>query len=247
MIGTPHTWNGKAALVTGGSTGLGYATVVALAQRGCRVGAVSQNLQRLGAAIDGIEPAIRDRVVPVPGDVGDPVEVQRAIDRVLTAFGRIDYLINVAGASPGDHRPMTEYSVEDWHRLLDTNLTGMFLMCRAALPHLVDSGAGYIVNVLSTVAHKVAPGATLYSATKYGARGLTQSLVEEYRGTPLRVSSISPGKMNTSVWDSMREPPTQAEREAMMRPADVADVVAWLIERPAHMHIGHITVRPWEF
>ena len=235
------------AIVTGASAGLGLAIVEALASRGSRVAAVARDAGRLDAAIACFDPSIRSRVAAVPGDVGDPEEASSIVGRVLERYPSIDTLINCAGASPLQHRPLASFDLVEWQRMVDTNLTGMFLMCRAALPYIAASPHGYVVNILSTVAHQPAPGATLYAATKQGGLGLTTSLIEEYRGTPLRISSVSPGKMDTNVWDRMAQPPSATERAAMMDPADVAEVVAWLIERPPHMHIPHITVRPWPF
>lgn len=237
----------RVAIVTGGSAGLGLATVSVLADRGMAVAAVSHNRERLESAINDLDSGVRDRVVAVPGNVGDPDDAASIVARVIDRYSRIDTLVNCAGVSMSADRPLAATSLADWQRLLETNLTGMFLMCSAALPHIAASDAGYVVNILSTVAHIPAPGAALYAATKYGGRGLTESLIEEYRNTPVRISSVSPGKMQTSVWDLKDNPPSQAERAAMMNPADVAEIVAWLIERPAHIHIPHITVRPWNF
>jgi NADP-dependent 3-hydroxy acid dehydrogenase YdfG len=235
------------AVVTGGSAGLGLAIVEALASRGSFVAAVARDAARLEGALRRLDAPARDRVAAMPGDVGDPEGASSIVGRVLDRYSRIDTLVNCAGASPLEHRPMTSVHPVDWQRMLTTNLTGIFLMCRAALPHIAASAHGYVVNILSTVAHQPAPGATLYAATKEGGLGLTTSLIEEYRGTSLRISSVSPGKMDTSVWDRMAEPPSATERAAMMDPADVAEIVAWLIERPPHVHIPHITVRPWPF
>jgi NADP-dependent 3-hydroxy acid dehydrogenase YdfG len=239
--------SGKAAIVTGGSAGLGLAIVRVLADRGMSVAAVSRDLERLTSALSQLDEGVSGRVAAVPGDVGDPDEAASIVRRARERFSRLDTLVNCAGESPREHRPMADSEFADWQRMLDTNLTGMFLMCRAAMPHLVDSKEGYIVNILSTVAHVPAPGASLYAATKHGALGLTESLIEECRGSPLRVSSVSPGKMDTSVWDHMARPPSRAERHEMLGPTDVAEVVAWLTERPAHMHIPHLTVRPWSY
>jgi NADP-dependent 3-hydroxy acid dehydrogenase YdfG len=235
----------KVAIVTGGSAGLGLAVVRVLAERGYHVAAVSRDAARLESALGHLEPSIRDRVVAEPGDVGDDGDAASIIGRVIARHARLDGLVNCAGESPREHQPLTAGTAAGWQRMLATNLTAIFLMCRAALPHLRSSREGYIVNVLSTVAHQAAPGATLYAATKHGALGLTESLIEECRGSSVRVSSLSPGKMDTSVWEHMVTPPSDAERAAMMDPRDVAEIVAWLMERPADIHIPHLTVRPW--
>lgn len=242
---TAHTyhWEGRTAIVTGGTSGLGLATVAALAARGAEVVAVARNTGGLRLAPS----PWRSRVHAISADVGRAEQAASAVEWVIGEFGRLDVLVNTAGYSLPRHQPLAATTDEEWNRMLDANLTGMFLMCRAALPQLAARPDGYIVNVLSTVAHMTAPGATAYAATKGGARALTESLIEECRGTPLRVSALSPGKMDTPTWDLKDEPPTAAERAVMMDPADVAEIVAWLVERPAHLHIPAIMVRPWEF
>lgn len=235
------------AVVTGGSAGLGLATVEALANSGMDVVAVSRSPQRLEAAIGSLDAIVRERVTALPGDIGNPDDVASIVERTVGQFGRLDALINCAGVSMNAYRLLTETDPSEWSRLVNANLTGTYLMCRAALPYVASSEAGYVVNVLSTVAFCGAPGAALYAATKYGARALTESLVEEYRGTSVRITSLSPGKMHTSIWDHKLNPPSAEERAEMLDPADVAEIVVWLLGRPVGMHIENITVRPWNF
>lgn len=242
---TGITERDRVAIVTGGSTGLGYATVALLAARGMRVAAVARDRARLDSALAALDQPLQDRVVGVTGDVGEPHDAEDILGQTVDRFGQLDVLVNCAGVSLPQHQPLVETSTEEWERLLKTNLTGTFLMCRAALEHLADSPNGQIVNVLSTVAYRPAPGAAIYAATKYGARALTESMIEEYRGTTVRISSVSPSKMNTAIWDHKLRPPSEAEREAMMAPEDVAEVVGFILARPPSVHIPNILVAPW--
>jgi NADP-dependent 3-hydroxy acid dehydrogenase YdfG len=236
---------GQVAIVTGGSQGIGLATVAAFAGRGLQVAALARDRGRLDEAIASLHPDHRGRVVGIAADVRDEAEVAAAVQQVAGRFGRIDVLVNSAGVSMSARRRLADTTPEEWHRLIDTNLTGTYLMCRAVLPHLERAAAGWILNVQSTGAWRSTPGASLYAATKFGVRALTEALVEEYRNSSIRVTSVSPGPVDTTIWSHKLEPPSDAQRAAMLRPEDIAEIFLWLLDRPAHLHIPDITVTPW--
>lgn len=232
------------AVVTGGSQGIGLATVVALASAGMTVVPLARDRARLDAMTAGLETELRDRVVGIAADVTDERSVVAALAEVRDRFGGFDVVVNSAGVSMTAKRRLVDTSFDEWTRLVDTNLTGTYLMCRHALPTLEERG-GYIVNVLSTAAHRATAGVSLYAASKYGARALTEALIEEYRGSSVRISSISPGPVDTTIWEHKVEPPSAPERARMMRPSDLAEVIAWMLARPPTLHVGDITVTPW--
>jgi NADP-dependent 3-hydroxy acid dehydrogenase YdfG len=118
-------------------------------------------------------------------------------------------------------------------------------MCRAVLPHLQEAGGGYILNVLSTAAFRAGEGASLYAASKFGARALTEALIEEYRHSGIRITSVSPGPVDTAIWDRKLTPPPPEQRAQMLRPSDIAEIFVWLLDRPSRLHIPNITVVPW--
>jgi len=236
---------GQVAIVTGGSQGIGLATVAAFAGHGLQVAAVARDRGRLDEAVASLPPDHRGQVIGIPADVRDEAEVAAAVQAVAGRFGRIDVLVNSAGVSMSARRRLVDTTPEEWHRLIDTNLTGTYLMCRAVLPHLERSPAAYILNVQSTGAWRSTPGASLYAATKFGVRALTEALIEEYRNSSIRVTSISPGPVDTTIWTHKLEPPSEAQRAAMLRPSDIAEIFLWLLDRPAHLHIPDITVTPW--
>jgi len=235
----------RVAIVTGGSQGIGFATVGVLAARGMSVAAVARDRKRLDAALATLDPRVRDRVVGLPADVSRDTDVAATVAEVLERFGRIDVLVNCAGVSMNARRRLVDTTTEEWNRLINTNLTGTYLMCRAVLPHLQAAGRGYILNVLSTAAFRSTAGVSLYAASKFGARALTEALIEEYRNSGVRVTSVSPGPVNTTIWDHKLSPPTREERAQMLQPSDIAEIFAWLLDRPSRLHIPDITVMPW--
>lgn len=236
----------RVAIVTGGSQGIGLATVGVLAASGMSVAAVARDRKRLDAALTALDPRLRDRAVGVPADVSRDQDVAAAVAGVMERFGRIDVLVNCAGVSMNARRRLADTTSEEWNRLISTNLTGTYLMCRAVLPHLQAAGRGYILNVLSTAAFRSDAGVSLYAASKFGTRALTEALIEEYRNSGIRITSVSPGPVNTTIWDHKLEPPSREERARMLEPSDIAEIFAWLLDRPSRLHIPNITVVPWE-
>ena len=236
---------GQVAIVTGASLGVGLATVSALAARGMNVVAAARDLPRLEAAVGGIEPTLRPHVTAVAADVRRESDVQGLVQQAVERYGRLDVLVNSAGVSMSARTRLADSTSAEWHKLIDTNLTGTYLMCREALRHLEDAPDGYILNVQSTAAYRASPGVSLYAASKFGVRALSEALIEEYRNSNIRITSVSPGPIDTNIWSHKLEPPSAEKRALMLRPDDIAELFTFLLERPRHMHIPDITVTPW--
>jgi NADP-dependent 3-hydroxy acid dehydrogenase YdfG len=213
----------RVAVVTGGSQGIGRATAVALLAQGWRVALVSRDPGRLDAAVGDL--AAGDRVLAVPTDVAD----------------------GTAGVSMRANRRLAESDPAEWRRIVETNLTGTYLMCRACLPHLEAAPQADVVNIQSTASYAAKGTVGVYAASKYGVRALTESLIEEYQGTGVRITAVSPGPVDTTIWTHKLAPPDAAVRATMIRPEDVADIVVWLIGRPPSIHIPNVTVVPTRF
>jgi NADP-dependent 3-hydroxy acid dehydrogenase YdfG len=207
--------------------------------------AVARNRTRLDAAIASTDGSRRDRLVAIAADVRKEAEVARLVGEVVDRFGRLDVLVNSAGVSMSTRRRLVDTTSDEWHRIIETNLTGTYLMCREALPHLQRSADAYILNVQSTGAYRASPGVSLYAASKFGVRALSEALIEEYRNSNVRITSVSPGPVDTNIWNHKLEPPSDEQRALMLRPTDIADIFVWLLERPKHLHIPDITVTPW--
>jgi len=235
----------RVAIVTGGSQGIGFAAVCAFAARGMSVVAAARDRARLEQAISTLDSADRGRVVGIAADVSDEASVATLVRDTADRFGRIDVLVNSAGVSMSARPRLVDTTSTEWRKLIDTNLTGTYLMCREALPHLEKADDAYILNIQSTASYASQPGVSLYAASKYGVRALTEALIEEYRNTGIRVTSVSPGPVDTTIWTHKLEPPSAERRAKMLRPSDISDILIWLLDRPRHMHIPNITVTPW--
>ncbi|TVY08654.1 SDR family oxidoreductase [Paenibacillus cremeus] len=238
-------FNGKVALITGGSEGIGAALMRAMVENGASVVAVARNSQRLSEAAEGVSLAHRERVKLVSADVRDEEQVQAVITETLAAYGKIDFLLNCAGVSMREPTSVEEIHPTEWNRIMETNLNGTFYFCRGVLPSMKARDEGYIINILSTAAYRVGKGNSLYSASKFGARALTEALMEEHRNTGVRISSVSPGPVNTNIWSHKSRHVSDEERARMLEPSDIVRIVMFLLTNEPYVHIDNITVTPW--
>ncbi len=225
---------GKVAVVTGASRGIGLAVARALAEAECQVA--------LAARFRDTQ-QIRKIVEKLPGfaqscDVRDERSVSEFFAAVKQRFGRVDVLVNNAGLG-GPSRNVARLSPEDWRDIVETNLTGMFLVTRAALP-LMMRGAS-IVNNLSVSAKSVFPGMAAYNASKHGAAGFTNTLREELRGRGIRVIGLYPGATDTAIWEQFWP---QAPRRRMLSPDTVARAVVFAVSLPPEATVEELVIAP---
>jgi NAD(P)-dependent dehydrogenase (short-subunit alcohol dehydrogenase family) len=188
-------FEGKVALVTGAAAGIGQATAERLASEGASVACVDLAAEGLEATVKRCE-AHGAAALALRCDVADPAQVEAAVAGCVVRFGRLDALVNVAGILSLDHTH--ELSLERWNQVLAVNLTGTFLFCRAALPHLLERG-GTIVNTSSTSALAGMPWAAAYGASKAGVLALTRTLAVEYAKKGLRANAVCPGSIKTAM------------------------------------------------
>lgn len=191
---------GKVAVITGASKGLGRAMALALAGAGARLALVSRNLEGLKSTAEAVEKLSVEAGV-FQADVTEESQVALLEKAVLEKFGRVHILINNAGINI--RKPVTDFTLAEWRLVLDTNLTGAFLLCRSFVPHMKGQGYGRILNLTSIMSHVALPGRAAYAASKAGLLGFTKALALELAPEQITVNGISPGpfatEMNTPI------------------------------------------------
>ncbi|MDF2963852.1 MAG: hypothetical protein K0S39_5587 [Paenibacillus sp.] len=235
----------RVAVVTGGSQGIGRAVMYALLEQGITVASLARNQQNLNLALESVEPKFKDNVMGIQADVGSEADVRSAIKQVISNYGRVDYLVNSAGVSMREKQSLQETEVEEWKKMIDINLTGTYLMSREVIPIMKERDFGYIINILSTASFRTGAGNSLYCASKYGARALTESMIEENRRSGIRVTAVSPGPVDTAIWNHKKVQITEDDRSSMLKADDIANIISYLINLPPRVHIDNITVTPW--
>jgi NAD(P)-dependent dehydrogenase (short-subunit alcohol dehydrogenase family) len=188
--------NGKVALITGSSKGLGKAMAVAMAAEGARIALVSRDLGQLNAVAAQIREA-GGEARAFQADVGVEEQVLSLERQVGEAFGKVQILVNNAGVNL--RKKITDFTLEEWNRVMTTNVTSVFLMCRSFVPHMKGSGYGRILNLTSIMSHVSLPERTLYSASKTALLGMTRALALELAGEGVTVNGISPGPFGTEM------------------------------------------------
>ena len=228
----------QVALITGASHGLGLATARALAAEGASIACLARPGGELEAAVASLR-AGGGRALAVPADVTRGDEVERAVAGTLAAWGRLDIVVLNAGTWKGG--ALHETSEETWDQLLDLNLKGAFLTLKSALPRLIERRSGTIVGIASLGGWVGQPRASAYAASKWGLRGLLESVALEVKPHGIRVSIVSPHNMNSA---GRAIAPGSEERGHVIEPAEVAALIALVCAAPAHVAIGNVTVWP---
>ena len=226
----------KSALVTGGSRGIGYAIAEALLKSGTRVaisGRDDASLDRARASL-----ARSGEVRAIHADVRDAAEAARAIDEAAKAFGGLHILVNNAGI--GAFADVADMSVDAWQRVIDTNLSGVFYCCHAAIPHLRRAGGGWIINISSLAGKNPFVGGAAYCASKAGLNAFSEALMQEVRHDNIRVSYVMPGSVSTGFGGRG----AAGEAEWKLAAEDVAQVVTDLIAHPARSLPSRVELRP---
>src|SRR5581483_1248052 len=181
--------NGRVAVITGASKGLGRAMAGALAREGARVALIARDRKALDGTAEEIR-AAGGEARTFQADVTAEAQVRQLEKEVTAAFGKVHILINNAGINI--RKAITDFTLEEWTRVLDTNLTGVFLMCRSFVPHMKGNGYGRILNMTSIMSRVSMPGRTAYSSSKAALLGLTRALALELAPEGITVNGISP-------------------------------------------------------
>ena len=238
---------GKVALVTGASSGIGEATALALARAGARVAIAARRRERL----DGVARRIADlrsESLVLEADVARPEEAESIVSRTVDRWGRLDVLVNNAGLMLLS--PVDRARVEDWRRMLDLNLLGVMVATRAALPHMRRQKDGHVLNISSTAGRVANPDASVYAATKFGVGAFSEALRREVYRDNIRVTLIEPGAVATELRDHVPDPDTRERIETWARSMrqlqseDVAAAILYAVSQPSHVNVNEILLRP---
>lgn len=208
---------GKNAIITGGSRGIGFHTALNLANEGVNVAIMGRDEKALEEAKAEIAKTGVE-VIAVSADVSDEAGVQTAVKEVNEKFDSIDILINNAGMMGSG--PFLESRTEDFEKMMQVNVFGMYHMLQAVLPGMVEQKSGDVVNIASVSGLRSGPGGSLYSATKFAVIGMTEGLLKEMRPHNIRVSYLTPSAVNTSLIGN-----TKLQEDTMTQPEDIADII----------------------
>ncbi|SDH07685.1 NADP-dependent 3-hydroxy acid dehydrogenase YdfG [Leifsonia sp. 98AMF] len=242
---------GTVALVTGASSGIGAATARKLAAEGAAVVLVARRGERLDQVVEQIESngGVARAVV---ADITSRAGADSAVEQAVAAFGRLDVLVNNAGAMLVG--PFADAPEGEWERMVDVNIRGLLYMSRAALPHLVKAASDAprrtadLVNISSSAGRVARPGTAVYNLTKFGVNGFTEALRQEMQAQRVRVSVVEPGNVDTELASHTREElraGVEAQTGAIerLKPEDIADAVAYIVTSDRRVAVNEVFVR----
>ena len=238
---------GKVALVTGASSGIGEATAVALAEAGAAVAIGARRTDRL----DALAGKLRDggtRVAQLALDVTDEQACRDAVARTREELGGLDVLVNNAGVMLLG--TIVGADPEDWRRMISTNVLGVLYMTAAAIDGMVEQGSGDVVTMSSVAGRTARKGAGVYNASKWAVNAFSESLRQEVTGRGVRIGLVEPGAVTTELIDHITQPEAKAASVQMhagmraLRPEDVARAVLYLVTQPPHVAVNEVLVRP---
>jgi NADP-dependent 3-hydroxy acid dehydrogenase YdfG len=238
---------GKVAIVTGASSGIGYATSLALSKAGARVAAGARRVDRLESlknevAKNGGEVFI-DRL-----DVTKKAECDSFVDAVIRKWGTIDVLVNNAGLMPLSF--FKSLKIDEWEQMIDVNIKGVLYCTAAVVPHMLSKKSGHIVNISSVAGRVVFPAGSVYCATKHAVTALSEGLRQEFsQRSNVRVTCIEPGvvatELTNTITDKSLEKFVEATKQMQaLQAEDIANAILYAVESPSHVNVNEILVRP---
>jgi 3-hydroxy acid dehydrogenase/malonic semialdehyde reductase len=237
---------GKIVLITGASGGIGRATALAFAEEGARLLLAARRAGKLAEVASSCLESGAQAVHSIDLDVRDHRAVQNAIDTLPEAWAEIDILVNNAGLSRGLDK-LYMGKIEDWEEMIDTNVKGLLYVTRAVVPGMVVRGRGHVINLGSTAGELSYPNGAVYCGTKAAERAINDGLRQDVLGTPVRVTSIDPG-MVESDFSLVRFRGDQEQAAKVYKgvtpltPEDVAEVIVWAAGRPDHVNIARVSM-----
>ena len=226
----------QTAVITGSSAGIGKAIANALANEGVQVALVARREHKLESVAEQIESSGGDAIV-VPTDLRKREQIESMFESVGEAFGDVSILVNSAGTVYRE--PVATADPEEWRAEIETTLLGLMTTSKIAADEMLERGSGHIVNISSINARKAAPGASGYTASKFGVNGFSEALRQEVTAEGIRVAVIEPGAVDTAMQSN-------EVREAMelLDPEDIADAVVYAVSQPERVSVNNIQIRP---
>ncbi|QEC76418.1 SDR family oxidoreductase [Mucilaginibacter ginsenosidivorax] len=237
---------GKVVVITGASSGLGEATarmlsaegavVILGARRADRIVSIANELTKKGG-----------KALAVPTNVTNAEHVKKLVATAVSAYGRVDVVINNAGVMP--HSPLERLKIDDWNQTIDVNIKGVLYGIAAFLPYMTNQKSGHIINVSSVAGHKVNPGGAVYAATKHAVLALSEGLRQEVKPYNIRTTVISPGAVATELPNSVSEPDVaegikKFYEQAAISADSFARCVIFAMSQPEDMDVNEILFRP---
>ena len=228
------------AIITGASSGIGKATALAFAKSGIELAVVSRSSEKLEAVVNAVQEAgVKAKAYPI--DLAEVSTIKERLSAIAEDFGAIDILVNNAGM--GYTNSLANTSLADWQQVIDLNLTSVFQCIQGILPQMRKRGMGTIINVASIAAYNAFPEWGAYSVSKAGVVALTKTLATEERANGIRAVIISPGSVNTPIWDTDTVK-ADLNREAMLTPEIIAQSILHAVLLPSQAVIEEMTVMP---
>ncbi|HBY1617919.1 TPA: SDR family oxidoreductase, partial [Klebsiella pneumoniae] len=224
----------KIAVVTGAGSGIGEAIATLLHEEGAKVVLAGRNKDKLQNVANQLA---QDSVKVVPTDVTNKEEVDELMKIAQQTFGGLDIVINSAGQMLSSK--ITDYQVDEWDSMIDVNIKGTLYTAQAALPTMLEQSSGHLINIASISGFEVTKSSTIYSATKAAVHTITQGLEKELAKTGVKVTSISPGMVDTAITAAYN--PSDRKK---LDPQDIAEAVLYALTQPKHVNVNEITVRP---
>jgi 3-oxoacyl-[acyl-carrier protein] reductase len=228
---------GQSALVTGGSRGIGLAIARRLGVMGSKVAICARDQKSLEESAALLRSEGASSLLAVTADVSKSDDVARLVERVTQSLGPLDIVVNNAGI--GIFGPGQDASEQDWDRVVDINLKGVFLVCRAVAPGMIRRRAGHIINISSLAGKNAFANGAVYCASKWGLQGFSYCLAEDLRTHGIRVSVVCPGSVLTDFGPHSGKDPAK-----MLLPDDVAHAVAMLVTQAPQSFVSEVLIRP---
>ncbi|CAB4871880.1 MAG: SDR family NAD(P)-dependent oxidoreductase [Actinobacteria bacterium] len=239
---------GRAAAITGASSGIGEATAIALAKAGASVALGARRVDRLEDLAGRIN-ADGGKAVAIECDVADEASAHAFVNGAAEQLGRLDILINNAGVMLLG--PVEGADTNDWRTMIEVNVLGLLYCTQAALPLLRDSGQGHIVNVSSIAGRSASAGVGVYNATKWGVTGFSEALRQEAAHSKIRVTCVEPGLVETELQGHNKNPFVIQTLDKMIKdigdvlqPEDIADAIIHAVTAPARVSVNEVLIRP---